>query len=133
MIERTFDYRRISRLTPWWPVISKKIIYLIETDGQRDYGVWSFREHFDESVIIHANLSKACRGQKAIESGKNAFKWIFDNTEFKTIHAEVSMETKDKKGIAVCLMARKAGMLFTHFQNNKRYFQVNKNGLSIGG
>ena len=131
MIERTWDYRRVSRITKWWPVISSKTIYLIETDGQRDYGVWSFREHFDESVMIHADMTKACRGRKAVESAKNAFKWVFENTEVKTIHAQISTSTKLKK--AACLIAKWSGMEFTHFENNERYYQVNKNGLFIWG
>ena len=125
MIERTFDDRRVSRLTPWWPVPSKKIIYLLETDGQRDYGVWSFREYFDESVLIHADLTKACRGQKAVDSARNSFNWIFENSGFKTIHAKISTKVKEHK--AACLVAKWSGMAFTHFQNNERYYQVNKN------
>lgn len=126
MIERTSDYRRVSRLTKWWPVITNKIIYLIETDGERDYGVWSFHEHMDKDVMIHADMTKSCRGRKAVESAKNAFKWIFENTLFQTIHAKISTTTNMERG--ACLVAKWSGMKFVCFDNNKRHYEVNKNG-----
>ena len=125
MIQRSFDYRRVNRITSWPPLISRDIIYLIEKINNKDVGVWSFREYFDESVLIHADMTTECRGQKAVESMKEAFKWIFENTGFKTIYAKISTSTKIGK--AACHLAKWAGMRFDYAQNGERYYQVNKN------
>lgn len=122
MIERTSDYRRVNRITPWWPVISSEVLYLMETDGNRDSGVWTFHEYFDEGLLIHADMTRACRGKKAVKSMKEAFKWVFENTGTKTIYAKISKQKRPASFMAVA-----SGMSFTHFQNNENYYQVNKN------
>lgn len=107
MIERCMDYRRIKKFINWPLVISSKIIYLIQSDNGKDEGVWTFFKNNDgsNSYIIHADMGEEVKGRKAVESGKAAFKWIFDNTKVDFIFASIEQHRKD-----VCLMAVHAGM-----------------------
>lgn len=115
MINRCFDYRLIKKLVPWQPIISNKIIYLTEDN----VGIWSFHKYRD-GVKIHADMGVKCRGKKAIESAKSAFQWIFKNTEFKKIYAEIPIQNKP-----ACHVAVYSGMQFINENNNRRCYEVN--------
>jgi hypothetical protein len=119
MIERTFDYRRILRLVPWSPVISRKFYYLIAKGKGKDLGLWSFQPDRD-GLRIHADLGPECRGKDAVESARAAFKWIFENTVNKIIYAGIPEENKP-----ACLVASRAGMKFIRNENGRRKYEVN--------
>ena len=114
MISRCSDYRLIKKIVPWNPVISSKIIYLTEDN----IGLWTFHKHID-GVKIHADMGIKCRGRKAVQSAKSAFKWIFENTSFKKIYAEIPKENKP-----ACRIAAWSGMDFTGVNNNRRCYEV---------
>ncbi len=118
MIERTFDYRKIKKMAPWPPVISSKIIYLIE----EDCGLWTFNEHLD-GLMIHVEMSLNHRGKESIGKGKEALMWIFNNTETEKIYAVISKDNRP-----ACHNAVHAGLEFTHEDENKRYYEVSKCG-----
>lgn len=118
MISRTFDYRRVKRLVSWQPIISEEFIYLVEASPKGDVGLWSFHKHLD-GLMIHADMTLYCRGQRAIESAVNAFKWIFENTKNKIIYAEIDFETRD-----ACYVAVQSGMRYTHSDDNNRFYEV---------
>ncbi len=116
MIQRTFDYRKIKRLLSIPPIISSDIIYLIDND----IGVWSFNEYLD-GLMVHQNVSIACRGKIAVNSGKKAIEWIFKNTDKKVIYAKINKEKR-----AACYMARWCGMLRVRNDNQFNYYEIKK-------
>jgi len=118
MIERTFDYRRVRRLAGWPLVISAKVIYLIETDGKHDLGLWTLHK-YKYGYRIHADMGPKCRGRKAVESAKAAFKWIYNNTVKKYIYAGIPVDNK-----AAHRIATHAGMRFTGENKNERFFEM---------
>ncbi len=82
--------------------MSREIIYLEE----KDVGLWTFHEYSD-GVRVHVNMSKDCRGRKAVQSGLEAKKWIFENTNYHSIYALIPSESKHVFRIAVgCGMNR---------------------------
>lgn len=121
MIHRCKDYRRIKKLIFWEPVfISDKIIYLVETQDGKDLGVWSLHKYLD-GYMIHADMGQDCRGKRGKNSMLSAFKWMFDNMAIANIYAKVNRSHK-----AAQRMATMAGMVFTHSNNDNRFFQVKK-------
>ena len=116
MITRTFDYRRVKNIVEWPVVVSKDIIYLSDDDK----GIWTVHDYKD-GVMIHADMTLKCRGKRAVESAKNAFKWIFENTENKIIYAKISIEKPAASYIAIA-----SGMKFTHNNNEDRFYEVRK-------
>ena len=114
MIERTFDYRKVCALAPWKPVISSKnAIYLLDDE----VNLWAFQRYLD-GWMIHAEMSKECRGRKAVESAKRAFKWIVDNTGSRNIYAGISVDRKP-----ACYVASWSGMKYSHTKENKRFYK----------
>jgi len=120
MIERSLNYRRIKKLINWPLIVSTKIIYLIQSENGIDQGLWSF-EPEQNGVKIHATMGVDCRGKKAIQSAKKAFKWVFDNTGAEFIFASISRERKD-----VCYMAHFAGMKSLGAKDNMRIFKLKR-------
>ena len=119
MLERTFDYRKVKKFWPkeeQGPIISSKFIYLLDSDK----GMWTFHS-YKNGFRIHANMSAKLRGKKAIESAKNAFRWIFSNTKKDIIYAIIP-----KKNRAACLVASMSGMDFIDYQEDNRIFEVKK-------
>lgn len=116
MIDRTFDYRKVCKLAPWKPIISREIIYLIEDD----IGLWSFNKYLD-GVLIHADMTRNCRGRRAVESAKSAFKWIFNNTDHEKIYAKIHVDKKAASCIAIS-----SGMEFMHENDEHRFYEVKK-------
>lgn len=118
MIHRTFDYRIVNRFASWPVPITSENFYLMENNGKKDLGLWALHKHKD-GVMIHADMGLKCRGRKAIESAKNAFKWIFTNTHFKKIYAEIPNEN-----LPACRVASLAGMRFTGLNKNLKCFEL---------
>lgn len=118
MIERTMDYRRANRFIGWPLIISSTCYYLMETNGKEDLGLWAFHPH-EDGLMIHADMGPKCRGRKAIDSAKEAFKWIWRNTPFRTIYAGIPFENKP-----ACRIASWAGMRYAGFSETLRYFEL---------
>lgn len=70
---------------------------------------------YGDEIEIHCACLREYRGRKAVKAAKAAFKWVFANTKYKTIFAEI-----DKRHVAAFAVA--CGMK----RNNGR-FEV-KNG-----
>jgi len=114
MIERTLDYRKVCRLAPWKPMISSEnAIYLLDDK----VNLWAFERYID-GWMIHAQMSLECRGRKAVESAKRAFKWIADNTGSRNIYAGIPVDKKP-----ACYVASWAGMQYSHTKDNKRFYK----------
>ena len=114
MIERCFDYRKIVRLVPWKPMISSQnAVYLLDDE----VNVWAFERYLD-GWMIHAQMSLNCRGRKAVESAKRAFKWIFDNTGLKNIYAGIPETNKP-----AFYVASWSGMEYSHTKDSKRFYK----------
>jgi len=120
MIKRTQDYRIVNRLKGnWRVVVSSEFFYLVETNAKGEaLGLWSLHRHRD-GVMIHADMGPKCRGRKAIDSAKSAFKWIFRNTNFRKIYAGIPKENKPAQRVASL-----AGMRFTGCDKNLRNFEL---------
>ena len=118
MIERTFDYRIVNRFASWKVRISSDYFYLIEKSFNEVLGLWSLEPHKD-GLRIHADMGPKCRGKNAIESAKRAFKWVFENTEFKNIYAGIPKENRP-----ACRVASFAGMRFTGNDKKLRLFHL---------
>lgn len=112
MITRCFDYRIINKMVPWQPVISSKIIYLVDDDT----GLWTLRPYLD-GLMIHVDMYRSSFGKKSVRSSKRAFQWLLDNG-FKNIYARIE---KDKK--RVCHFANSIGMHYTHTENENRFYK----------
>lgn len=122
MIERCLSYRRIKKagLVDWPLVISSRMFYLMELVDGQDIGIWSFEAH-DKGMKIHANMGEKCRGRKAIESAKEAFQWIFKNTNTEFIYAEIPRFNKK-----ACYVASWAGMKNLGIKDNSRLFKLTR-------
>lgn len=120
MIERSTNYRRIKKLVEWPLIISIKIIYLIESLNGIDKGIWSF-EPWGEGMKIHADMQSNFRGKQAIESGKEAFRWIFQNTNADFIYAGILREN-----MKACHAAAKSGMTNLGVKDNIREFKITR-------
>ena len=120
MIERTKDYRIVSRWVSWGVVLSSKIYYLMEKGVDGVKGVWSY-EPYQDGLRVHADLGVECRGADAIKSAKKSFEWIFSNTKFKNIYAGIPEENKP-----ACRVAYMSGMDFEQLYSNIRWYKLNK-------
>ena len=115
-MERTFDYRIINKMAPWDPVISSKIIYLVDENA----GVWVFHEHKD-GMISHVEMKENCRGADAVEQCKKAIEWIFENTDTKVIYAEIDNDNKP-----ACHNAVRCGFTFIKEEDEVRFYEVRR-------
>ena len=132
MIEHTTDLRRVKRLAdvyypksegPWKLIPSRKVFYLIEVVKGEDLGFWIFHPHPEQDALqLHAAMGPKCSGRAAIRSVQEAFEWIFDNTDYKTIVGETPQVFKP-----AWMMAAKAGMkhLFTD-DFGLRHYEIGK-------
>lgn len=115
MLERTFDYRIVNKLAWWTPMISKKVIYLLDNK----INLWAFY-WWNDGYMVHAAMSQSCRGRKASISVKKAFKWIADHTSAKKIYAAIKPEKKHAGMLAISV-----GMEYTHTLNETRFYEKN--------
>ncbi len=122
MIERTFDFRRVNRLTVKPPIISNDLVFLVEKIKGKDVGIWTLHE-FGNGFMIHADMGNACRGRDAILSARSAFQWSFQNLKCKFIYALIPRANRP-----ACQIAVKAGMDFIKEIPKGRFFKVEKNG-----
>lgn len=121
MIEWTQDYRRLTRLATFEPIlISSKALYLIENKDGEDMGFWSFHKYKD-GLMVHADMGEKCRGKNAIESLKNAIKWVFDHIGVEAVYARIPKELRPS-----AIVATHAGMGYTHSENSNRFFKVTR-------
>ncbi len=116
MIARSFDYRIIKRLLSWRVIPSSEIIYLEEWKAVQPVGVWSLHRHAD-GLMIHADMSPACRGKDAARSAVNAFDWVAKNTPHRKIYARIAKAIKH-----ACRLAVLAGMTFAHEDDEYRWY-----------
>ncbi len=100
IIERCKDFRRIVRISDWLVNISPTCYYLMEVKNGKDLGVWGFHRYSD-GLMVHVNMSADCRGKAAADSARNAFKWIFDNTDTKMIYALIPAVNRKTQVLAV--------------------------------
>lgn len=119
MIEHCTDFRRIKKVWPHDIAISPDCYYLLEVEDE-DLGAWFFHP-FEDDLVVHVNLNEKCRGQKAAASCRNAFKWIFDNTQANTIYAAIPEARRN-----VCTLACVVGMEFVLFQNGNRCYKIER-------
>ena len=99
MIERCLDYRRIKKFPEWNIWISSEVFYLMEIENGEDLGVWIVHPS-NHRILIHACMGEKCKGRKAVESAKNAFKWVFENTEISKIYAIISNTKRPAQFVA---------------------------------
>lgn len=104
MIERTFDYRIVKRITGINPVISSKYIYLI--DG--DY-LW-YLKPFKDGLLLSRCDATPCKGKEGKRSGKEVFTWVFENTDCKIIYGQIDKTNKPARYMASLVGMKK---LFT--------------------
>lgn len=76
----------------------------METENGKDLGLWVL-EPVVGGLMIHVRMGEGCRGRRAVESAKNAFKWVFGNTGFDRIYAVIPNDRR-----AAQFMASWAGM-----------------------
>ena len=118
MIERSINYRRIKKLVKWPLIISNKFFYLIDKETDIDRGLWSF-EPWGKGLRIHSDMKEDFKGKEAIESAKEAFRWIFKNTGAEFIRAEISREN-----MKACFVASWSGMKSLGVKDNVRAFRI---------
>lgn len=119
MIEYCRDFRRIKKVWPHDIAISPDFYYLLEVEDE-DLGAWFFHPH-EDGLAVHVNLNKKCRGRKAAVSAKNAFDWVFANTDVNVIHAGIPENSKK-----VCMLACAVGMEFIMLQDGNRCYRINR-------
>lgn len=115
-MERTFDYRKVKAILGFNPPLGLDFIYLLDNE----INMWACNP-FKDGIEIHAEMSRLCRGKDAIRSGKEAVKWIFDNTDFNKIYATISIQRKD-----ACLVASNAGMENIKRSEEQRLFLIER-------
>lgn len=108
MIERTHDYRRIKGLAPKWDlVVSDKVYYLVETEDGEDVGAICFHPCDEEGLLMHVALGTKCRGARAGEAYRNAFEWMFANTDCEKLIGRIPQTYQHAR-----VMARNIGGRF---------------------
>jgi hypothetical protein len=109
MIERiTSNFRRVKALAPQWDmIISDKVYYLMVVEDGKDMGVMVFHTCNEPGLLMHVELGHDCRGAKAAAAYKAAFRWIFDNTDYETLHGRIPDTTRHAR-----VMARHVGADF---------------------
>ncbi len=116
MIAQTFDYRKVKHASPWPPIISPKVIYLL------DEGVGVCTLHgYKDGMMIHIHMDPDHRGVEAKQTLLDSFSWAFRNTDTNKIYAGIPKVNKPS-----CYMAVISGMKFTHEDKHKRYYEVMK-------
>ena len=129
MIERSESYRRIKKIEPEWNlIISNRLHYLIAMIDDRDVGVMCFHPHEDypSSAMMHVSFLPEFRGRAALRGYTDAFSWIFANTEYDRIVAEIPQEMR-----AAHFMARHAGATFDGVEEGFRKYSLLRQNFQI--
>ena len=105
MIEYCRDYRRIRRVSDREIVIAPDVFYLMEVENGDDLGVWFLHYcagegYGPDGIMIHANMTEACRGRKALHSARAAIAWVFEHTETPVIYAAPRKDRRDVRALA---------------------------------
>lgn len=121
MIERCQDYRRIKKFPDWPLWISSRVYYLIEVKDGIDLGVWTFEPAAKSNIdfTIHASLGEDCRGKDAIGSARQAFHWMFMNTDCAHIHASIPNDKRHAQ-----FMASWSGMKLQSSDKKRRNYKI---------
>ena len=129
MIKRCFDLRRVKLLAPDWPLsISRKVFYLVEEQDGEDLGVIVFVPT-KGGLMMHVEMSEKCRGKQALEAYREAFRWIFENTDCETIIGEIPVDNR-----AAHVMARRSGGIFDRIEANVlRCYKLTKQMFTTTG
>ncbi len=98
--------------------MTSEIFYLMEIKNGEDLGVWVIHPWRD-GLMIHVRMGENCRGRKAVDSAKSAFKWLFENTEFKIIYAAIPSKTRTAQFVASW-----SGMKYILTEDNHRLYRI---------
>jgi len=123
MIERTKDYRRIKGLAPKWDlVVSDEVYYLVEMENGEDIGAIVFHPTDEPGMLMHVALGPECRGARAGEAYRNAFEWMFTNTDCEKLLGRIPETYQHAR-----VMAQNIGGEFTGIDNdNLRCYSIEK-------
>ena len=134
-IERTFDYRRVKKITDanpagglaWQIIISRDYVYLIEVAKGSDVGVWCFEPNPDQArcYYLHAAMTYRCRGRYAIISGLNAIKWLFDANMADHVIAPVPVSLRHAR-----VIPRAAGLAPMGFRDGNQLYWMDRTLLN---
>lgn len=115
MIERCTDFRHIRKFCDWDLSIDPECIYLAETDNG---GIWFFHPHLD-GLMIHANLTVS--GHVAKQSATDAINWIFANTAWESVYANIPESRHDVRSLAYSV-----GFRFLNLDGENRLYEFNR-------
>jgi len=118
MIEKSKDFRRIKNVFDGPINIGGH--YLIETEDGKDLGAWGFYP-IDDGLEVHVTLSPECRGRKAAQSARNAFNWIWKNTDSSVIYAAIPFDKKP-----VMMLANLVGFNFIFSNEQNRCYKLER-------
>ncbi len=135
MIERSFDYRRIKRISdanpvpilgPWEIIASIEYFYLIEKQHNKDLGAWAMVPDPFRALryLMHSALGPQCRGRRAIVSGLEAIRWLFANTYARDIVAPVPLTLRHAHAIPRAAGLRDMG---TNIEGYRLYYADREN------
>lgn len=120
MIERSQDYRRIKRLTDEKLIVSREVYYLIVVASGVDVGVMLFHP-YKNALLMHVDMTLACRGRLAANAYVEAMVWVFENTDAHVIYGEIPEENRPAQ-----LMARKTGASFNGIEDGLRLYSIRR-------
>lgn len=120
MIDKMKSFRRVKDTWPHGVCILPECHYLAEVIGGIDVGAWFFHPH-EDGLMVHADMGPQCRGKAAADSARNAFNWIFENTDAQTIYAHIPSDKKNVHMLAVVV-----GMDFVFCENGNRCYRIER-------
>ena len=88
-----------------WPMISSDWHYLLFVDDEYPKGMFVLQEH-DDHIEIHAVFNPNFRGKHALRGAREAFEWIFDNTDYNVIVTKPDDKPHLRHFAATCGMKR---------------------------
>jgi len=125
MIERCTDYRRINKWVKAQIVVSSDFFYLMVIKDGKDMGIFTLQPITGyDGPLIHADLGDKCFGKDAKEGGRDAFKWIFENTNYNKIYAASPHDKRHAQFMAVA-----AGMKCIYKDTANRYYEITSNDI----
>lgn len=97
MIEHVRDFRRVKKLAGWDVRISSRTAYLVDSEDGKDIGIWMFTP-CDDVLSVHANMQ--VKGARAAKSAREAFRWIFEHTDWESIFAVIPSDLRHVQAMA---------------------------------